>query len=91
MQFYPIQQMTGTDGQIGIVTVIAAIASFWILYDYPDTAGFLTPIEKRYMVERLTLDRDGCSHEYKNKFVKHALLDWKIWVVSAPSACESKY
>ncbi|KAI9636612.1 major facilitator superfamily domain-containing protein [Dioszegia hungarica] len=64
----------------GIITVLAAIASFWILYDYPDTAKFLTPVEKQYMSDRLALDRDGCSHEFKYKFAKHALLDWKIWV-----------
>jgi hypothetical protein len=39
-------------------------------------------VEKQFMSDRLALDRDGCSHEFKYKFAKHALLDWKIWVVS---------
>lgn len=71
----------------GIATVVVAIASFWMLHDYPNTAKFLTQPERDFMVERLRLDNDGCSQEYKNKFIKDAFLDWKIWVVSKrPSA-----
>jgi hypothetical protein len=66
----------------GIATVIVAVASFWMLYDYPDTAKFLTEDERAFIVERLKLDNDGCSQAYKNKFIKDAFLDWKVWVVS---------
>jgi hypothetical protein len=64
----------------GIVTVVVAIASFWMLYDYPDTAKFLTHDERRVLQARLLLDNDGCSHEYKRRFIMDAFLDWKIWV-----------
>jgi len=64
----------------GIATVVIAIASFWMLYDYPDTAKFLNPAEKKYVVRRLKADNDGLSHEYKNKFIVQAFLDWKAWV-----------
>ncbi|KAG7579940.1 hypothetical protein FFLO_00148 [Filobasidium floriforme] len=64
----------------GIATVIVAVASFWMLYDYPDTAKFLTEDERAFIVERLKLDNDGCSQAYKNKFIKDAFLDWKVWV-----------
>lgn len=50
------------------------------MYDYPDTAKFLTEPERRATVERLYLDNDGCSHEFKMKFVWDAFLDWKVWV-----------
>lgn len=66
----------------GIATVIVAVASFWMLHDYPDTAKFLTEDERAFIVERLKLDNDGCSQAYKNKFIKDAFLDWKVWVVS---------
>lgn len=66
----------------GIATVVVAIASFWMLYDYPDTAKFLTPDERTFLQKRLLLDNDGCSHEFKLKFVKDAFLDWKVWAVS---------
>jgi hypothetical protein len=56
----------------GIVTVIVAVASFWMLYDYPDTAKFLTTSERKVLQARLLLDNDGCSHEYKRR--SHARL-----------------
>ena len=64
----------------GILTVVIAVASFWMLHDYPDTAKFLKPDERRVLQARLLLDNDGCSHEYKRRFIRDAFLDWKIWV-----------
>lgn len=58
----------------GIATVVIAIASFWMLYDYPDTAKFLNSAEKRYVVRRLKTDNDGLSHEYKKQFIKDAFV-----------------
>lgn len=66
----------------GIATVVVAAASFWMLYDYPDTAKFLSTEERHFMKARLALDNDGCSQAFKYKFVKDAFLDWKVWVVS---------
>jgi hypothetical protein len=57
-----------------------------MLSDYPDTAKFLTPNERRFLQDRLLLDRDGCSHEYRVTFIKDAFLDWKVWFVSRISA-----
>ncbi|BEI82522.1 hypothetical protein CcaverHIS002_0303900 [Cutaneotrichosporon cavernicola] len=63
----------------GVATVIAAFASFWLMHDYPDTAKFLTPAERKVLVDRLRLDNDGCSHAYKKRFIRDAILDWKSW------------
>lgn len=63
----------------GIATVLIAFASFWMMHDYPDTAKFLSPEERYALTERLKLDTDGCSHEYKTKFIKDAFLDWKSY------------
>jgi len=49
------------------------------MYDYPDTASFLTEPERKVLQARLRLDSDGCSYEYKNRFIKDAFLDWKSW------------
>lgn len=51
-----------------------------MLYDYPDTAKFLKDDERKFVVRRLQLDNDGCSQEFRYKFVKDAFLDWKVWV-----------
>lgn len=50
-----------------------------MLFDYPDSAKFLTPKEKAFVTGRLQLDNDGLSHAYKAKFIYDAFLDWKVW------------
>lgn len=63
----------------GILTVVVASASFFVMYDYPNTAKFLTTTERKVLQERLHLDRDGCSQEFKARFILDAFLDWKVW------------
>ena len=53
-----------------------------MVHDYPGTARFLTPPEREFVLERLRLDNDGCSQEYKTRFIWDAFLDWKVYVVS---------
>lgn len=31
----------------GLLTVVVAVISFWMVHDFPDTARFLTPEERR--------------------------------------------
>jgi len=66
----------------GIATVVAAVASFWLLYDYPGTASFLNEDEKKFLNYRLSLDTNHLSTLFKKRFVYDGLLDWKIWVLS---------
>jgi len=37
----------------GLLTVAVAFAAFFLLYDFPDTASFLSPEEKAWVVHRL--------------------------------------
>lgn len=53
-----------------------------MLHDYPDTARFLKDDERTVLRARLLLDNDGCSHEYKKRFIRDAFLDWKVWVAA---------
>lgn len=53
-----------------------------MLHDYPDTAKFLKDDERKVLRARLLLDNDGCSHEFKRRFIKDAFFDWKIWVAA---------
>lgn len=39
----------------GIATVVVALASFFLLYDFPDTASFLTQEEREFLLLRLRL------------------------------------
>jgi hypothetical protein len=73
----------------GILTVVVAVLAFFTLYDFPETAGFLTEEERAFVVFRLKYQ--GGSNETVNgmrvaqddsfqwKFVKAAFLDWQIW------------
>lgn len=45
-----------------------------MLYDYPDTAKFLSAAEKKFVVARLREDEEGLSHEYKNRFILDAFV-----------------
>lgn len=64
--------------------MVVAVASFWMLSDYPETTKWLQPNERRFLKDRLLLDRDGTSHEYKKQFIWDAAKDWKVWAVSSP-------
>lgn len=64
---FAIGKMSGVGGYLGwrwifilegILTVLVAIASFWLLPDYPDTAKFLTPRERKFVIWRLKTDNN---------------------------------
>ncbi|KAF1939855.1 MFS general substrate transporter [Clathrospora elynae] len=70
----------------GILTVLVAILAFFTLYDFPETAGFLTEEERAFVVYRLKYQgqkeggvRVAQDHSFQWKFVKAAFLDWQVW------------
>lgn len=75
----------------GIVTVLVAILAFFVLYDFPETASFLTDDERAFVVFRLKYQgqangpgRDQIqvaeADEFKWEYVWSAFKDWQIWV-----------
>jgi hypothetical protein len=64
----------------GILTLLVAIASFWMIHDWPDKARFLTPLEKEMIAVRMKKDQ-GLAGEGKLswRIVKKALKDWKVY------------
>ncbi|KAJ8474468.1 hypothetical protein ONZ51_g7199 [Trametes cubensis] len=66
----------------GLVTVLCAIASFFILSDFPDTAKFLTETERVWVVRRLQADMkfSAGGERFKMKYVWQSLADWKTWL-----------
>lgn len=84
-----IMQMDGTAGVAawawifileGIATFILGAIAFWALYDYPETAKFLTKDEKDEVHRRLEADRSSLAEEFDKKYIFDAFKDWKIWV-----------
>ncbi|KAJ1338411.1 MFS transporter ACS family allantoate permease [Microdochium nivale] len=64
----------------GILTIVVAIAAFFVMHDYPATAKFLSAEEKAEVARRLKEDRSALADEFNLKYLHHALRDWKIWV-----------
>ncbi|KAJ4303953.1 hypothetical protein N0V88_001554 [Collariella sp. IMI 366227] len=73
----------------GIVTVIVACIAFWALFDFPETATFLTEEEREFVIYRLKYQGQAAdtghaqvaqADEFKWSYVVDALVDWQIWV-----------
>jgi hypothetical protein len=65
-----------------------AIAAYFTLFDFPETASFLSEEERAFVVWRLKYQGQNKDDEvqvaqedsFQWKFVKDAFLDWQIWV-----------
>lgn len=93
---YAIAKMDGVGGYSGwrwifilegILTVLVACIAFFTIYDFPDTAKFLTPAERAWVVHRLRYQGSEASGQmvaesegFKWKYVKDAFLDWQIYL-----------
>ena len=70
----------------GIITVLVGASLHWTLPDSPDTAGFFTEGEKKFMAVRLDRDsgtstgRVGRHDKLSWRQVRAAFLDWKLYV-----------
>lgn len=75
----------------GLATVVVALAAFFLLYDFPETATFLTEEERAFVIFRLKYQghmdakdegsvRVAQSNEFQWKYVTAAFKDWQIWV-----------
>ena len=69
----------------GIITLLIAIASWFLILDFPDKAskkGFLTEDEARYIQHRIQKDRGDAKPDPLTmaKVGKH-LLDPKLWLL----------
>ncbi|KAH8689838.1 high-affinity nicotinic acid transporter [Talaromyces proteolyticus] len=66
----------------GIATVVIAVMSFFLIYDSPEEASFLTDDEKNWVYDQLS--RDGPiaqrNEKFRWKFVTAAFTDWQVLV-----------
>ncbi|KAK3646259.1 hypothetical protein LTR56_008610 [Elasticomyces elasticus] len=91
---FGIQHMDGVGGLSGwrwifilegILTVTIGVTVPWILVDSPETASFLEPFEKKYIIARLRQDSGSSSGQvntnegYQWRYLKAALTEWKIY------------
>ncbi|KAF5021623.1 hypothetical protein F66182_6323 [Fusarium sp. NRRL 66182] len=65
----------------GIATVVVAVAAYWFIENYPDTARFLTKEERAFIHERLHSDSDAIREEkFTWAAVVEALKDPSCWL-----------
>ncbi|KAM5385575.1 hypothetical protein ACJZ2D_000774 [Fusarium nematophilum] len=70
----------------GILTVLIGVSIPWVLPDSPNAAGFLTQAEKNIINGRLQQDagtsagKVGTEGSFQWRYLKDALLDWKIYL-----------
>ncbi|RDW64658.1 putative major facilitator superfamily permease-4 [Coleophoma cylindrospora] len=71
----------------GIVTVLVAVAAYFVIYDFPETAAFLTPDERAWVVHRLRYQGSQGSGQmvaeaehFDWKYVIGCFTDWQIYV-----------
>ncbi|OSC99283.1 MFS general substrate transporter [Trametes coccinea BRFM310] len=88
---YGISFMAGTRGLEGwswvfilegILSIIVGVIAAFLFVDYPQTANFLKPKEKAYLIYRTTYDTlsAGEDPDFDIKYVLDALRDWQVWV-----------
>ena len=64
----------------GLATVLAGVFCWWLVFDWPDTARFLTPEERIRVQRRLILDRQGrIAEDFDKRYIYAALRDWKTY------------
>ncbi|KAH9847409.1 MFS general substrate transporter [Lenzites betulinus] len=66
----------------GLLTVTFAVASVFILSDFPDTAGFLSETERVWVVRRLQADLkfSAGGEEFQTKYLWQGIADPKTWL-----------
>ncbi|KAI3391600.1 hypothetical protein diail_7058 [Diaporthe ilicicola] len=65
----------------GLATIVVAAAAYWFIYNYPDTAGFLSEKERAVIQARLSADSDSTHNEvFTWANVIKALKDPKCWL-----------
>ncbi|KAI9871992.1 MAG: hypothetical protein M1830_002182 [Pleopsidium flavum] len=71
----------------GILTVVVACIAFFTIYDFPDTASFLTEEERAWVVYRLKYQGSKDSGQmvaeterFKWRYVIDAITDWQVYL-----------
>lgn len=86
-----ITQMKGIGGKEGwawifilegLATVLVGAASFWMVFDFPDEARFLSDIDRQRVIRRLKADQQSSAeHEsFKMEYFWASVKDWKTWL-----------
>ena len=64
----------------GLGTMFVGCFCWWMVFDWPDTARFLSPEDRLRLRRRLAEDKQSSTaEEYDKRHIYAALKDWKTW------------
>ncbi|PWY86932.1 putative MFS transporter [Aspergillus heteromorphus CBS 117.55] len=68
----------------GLATIIIGILSFWMVYDFPDEAKFLTEADRKRVLRRLATDKQASAEreQFKLTYLWASLKDWKTYTAA---------
>jgi len=95
---FGISHMDGVGGKAGwawifiiegLITVVAGALSFFIVQDFPDTAKFLSPTERAFVIRRLQEDQQFSAggEGFNMKALWQSITDWKTYFGMLMYAC----
>ena len=66
----------------GLATILIGIASFWMVFDFPDLATFLSHDDRRRVIRRLKADQQSSAEheEFQMSYFWASVKDWKTWL-----------
>lgn len=66
----------------GLATIIIAVISYWMVFDFPDEATFLTSIDRQRVIRRLKADQQSSAghEEFRMSYFWASVRDWKTWL-----------
>lgn len=84
-----IARMDGIGGQPGwawifiiegLATVFVGLFCWWMVFDWPETAAFLSPDDRIRVQRRLIADRQGkTAEDFDKRHIMAAIKDWKTY------------
>ncbi|KAK7948855.1 uncharacterized protein PG986_009741 [Apiospora aurea] len=76
--FFSAAALAGSFG--GIATVLVGIGCWWMVFDWPEDARFLSADDRIRMQRRLIADRQGrTAEDFDKRHIWAALRDWKTY------------
>lgn len=64
----------------GLATIVVGCFCWWMIFDWPEDARFLSPDDRIRMQRRLILDKQGkTAEEFDKRHIYAALKDWKTY------------
>ncbi|KAK1959993.1 major facilitator superfamily transporter [Colletotrichum sublineola] len=64
----------------GLATIFVGIFCWWMVFDWPENARFLTPDERIRVQRRLIADKQGrTAEDFDKRHIYAALKDWKTY------------